>query len=357
MTYGVIMAGGKGTRLWPEGRKTRPKQLLDLIDHRPMIRVAVDRLAPLIPVDRQIIVTTREYASEIARALPAFPAENILVEPLGKDTAPCIGWAALKVTERDPAATMAVVTADHFIADETGFREVLHAAVTVAENAPLLVVVGFVPLRPDTGLGYIRFGHETREIEGIQFYRVDEFVEKPNKAKAIQYVEDGRYLWNSGMFVMQARHALNLFSRFLPRHFALLEEIKSSLGTPDEPAVTENAYQRFDRVSLDVGIMEKADNVEVIRADFGWLDIGTWAALDQISLHDARGNVVRGQHVGLDTERCIIRTSNSVVATMGVHDLVIIETDAAVLVCPKSRVQEVKNLVETLEKEGREDVT
>ncbi|HPC44404.1 MAG TPA: sugar phosphate nucleotidyltransferase, partial [Candidatus Latescibacteria bacterium] len=225
------------------------------------------------------------------------------------------------------------------------------------ENAPCVVVVGFVPLRPDTGLGYIRFGHETREIEGIQFYRVDEFVEKPNKARAIQYVEDGRYLWNSGMFVMQARHALNLFSRFLPRHFALLEEIKSSLGTPDEPAVTENAYQRFDRVSLDVGIMEKADNVEVIRADFGWLDIGTWAALDQISLHDARGNVVRGQHVGLDTERCIIRTSNSVVATMGVHDLVIIETDAAVLVCPKSRVQEVKNLVEALEREGREDVT
>lgn len=357
MVYGVIMAGGKGTRLWPEGTRNRPKQLLDLVDRRPMIRMAVDRLAPLIPLERQIIVTTREYAAQITCSLPDLPQENILAEPMGKDTAPCIGWAALKVMERDPHAIIAVVTADHFISEESEFRDALKAAAEAARRSDVIVTIGLLPRSPDTGFGYIKSGHETREIDGIQFCRADEFVEKPNAEVAKQYVSDGRYLWNSGMFVMRAQHVLALFARHLPSHHGSLMEIKAALGTDLEVSVTEQAYGRFARVSIDKGIMERAENIEVIRADFGWLDIGTWAALDLVSVHDAHGNVVRGDHVGIDTERCIVRSGGALVATLGVRDLVVIDTPTAVLVCHKSRVQEVKTLVDGLEKGGRLNVT
>lgn len=355
MTYGVIMAGGKGTRLWPEGRQSRPKQLLALTDERPMIRIAVERLAPLIPPSRQLIVTTAEYAPQIAAALPGFPHENILAEPEGRDTAPCIGWAALKVMQRNPVGVMAVVAADHVVADERAFRQALYGAIQLAMQERIIVTIGLVPTRPDTGYGYIRFSHELREIEGIEVFRVARFVEKPNLERAKQYVEDGRYLWNSGMFIMQASYALELFSKHLPRHRELLRLIEKSLGTPDEGRVTAETYGRFERISIDYGIMEHAENVAVIRGDFGWLDIGTWPSLDLVRQHDAHGNVVNGPHVSIDTERCIIRSSGSLIATLAVHDLVIIETPDAVLVCPKNQAQRVREMVRKLEEMGRED--
>jgi len=355
MTYGVIMAGGKGTRLWPEGRQSKPKQLLALLDQRPMIQVAVDRLAPLIPPERQLIVTTAEYAQQIADALPDFPRENILAEPEGKDTAPCIGWAAVKVLERNPSGVMTVVTADHAIADERAFRQVLYTAIRVAMAEKIIVTVGLVPTRPDTGFGYIRFSHELRDVEGLDVFKVDKFVEKPSLERARAYLEDGRYLWNSGMFILQAAFALELFARHLPKHHQLLRLIQASLGTPDEERITAEAYRRFERISVDFGIMEHADNVAVIRGDFGWLDVGTWPSLDRVRQHDAHGNVVAGDHIGMDTERCIIRSSGSLIATLGVHDLVIIETPDAVLVCPKSQAQRVREVVKRLQDAGRED--
>lgn len=355
MTYGVIMAGGKGTRLWPEGRQSKPKQLLALVDERPMIRVAVERLAPVIPPSRQIIVTTAEYASLIAEALPDFPRQSILAEPEGRDTAPCIGWAALNVRRRDPGAVMAVVTADHAITDERAFRRALHVALRAAAREPIVVTIGLVPTRPDTGYGYVRFSHELHEVEGTKVYRVDRFVEKPSLERARQYVEDGRYLWNSGMFIMQASHALDLFSKHLPEHYELLEEIGASLGTPDEERVTADCYAKFKRISIDYGIMEKAANVAIVRGNFGWLDVGTWPSLDLVRQHDAHGNVVNGPHVGVDTERCIIRSAGSLIATLGVHDLVIVETPDAVLVCPKHQAQLVREVVQKLEDAGRRD--
>jgi mannose-1-phosphate guanylyltransferase len=191
------------------------------------------------------------------------------------------------------------------------------------------------------------------EIEGVQVYRADRFVEKPSEEKAREYLEDGRYLWNSGMFIVQANHALKLFARHLPSHYALLIEIQNSLGTPHERQTTEDAYGRFERISIDFGIMEHANDVAVIRGDFGWLDVGTWPSLDLVSKHDARGNIVRGNHVGIGTERCIIRSGGTLVATLGVHDLVVIETPDAVLVCSKSHAQDVRDVVQRLQESGR----
>ena len=356
MVYGVIMAGGKGTRLWPEGRQNKPKQLLALVDARTMIRVAVERLSPLIPPERQIIVTTAEYADMIADALPDFPRGNILAEPEGKDTAPCIGLAAVKIRERAREGIMVVATADHVITDEEGFRRTLSAAIEAADREDIVATVGLRPTRPDTGLGYIRYSYRVRETNGVEVYRVAEFVEKPDLEHAKAYLEDGRYLWNSGMFVMRASHALALFREHLPEHFALLDKIAGSLGTPDEASVTRECYAAFERISIDYGIMEHAAEVLVLPGLFGWLDVGTWTALDLVRTHDANGNVIDGAYVGIDTEDTIVRSGDSLVATLGIKDLVIVNTPDALLVCTKEKAQEVRALVAFLEEHGRGDM-
>ncbi len=357
MVYGVIMAGGRGTRLWPEGRRNRPKQLLRLIDDRPMIRNAVDRIAPLVPYERQIIVTTRDYADQIADALPGFPRGNILAEPEGKDTAPCIGWTALNIRRRDPDAVMAIVTADHAIGDEEAFRQVLRVATEETARRRTIVTIGIVPTHPETGYGYIRRGSRLGRDRGIEIDAVDEFVEKPSESIARGYLADGRYLWNSGMFIARADYMLELFAEHLPDHFALLERIGRATGTPNEQATTDESYRLFDRISIDYGIMERAADVSVIPADFGWHDIGAWPSLDAVCAHDPDGNVAAGEHVGVDTERCVIRSNGRLVATLGVSDLVIVETPDAVLVCRKDSAQNVREVVERLESDGRSDLT
>ena len=357
MVFGVIMAGGKGTRLWPEGRSRRPKQLLKLIDDRPMILTAVERLAPLVPPSRQLIVTTQDYAQHVADALPAFPRENILAEPEGKDTAPCIGWAAVKVRERDASGVMAIVTADHAIADENAFRAVLEVAIEESTARRTIVTIGIVPTRPETGYGYIRYGEPVRSVGEAKVLRVEEFVEKPSEEVARGYIEDGHYLWNSGMFITRADHMLELFSEHLPEHYSLLREIGDALGTPGQGAVTAKAYSRFERISIDYGIMEHAADVSVVPGDFGWLDIGAWSSLDAVCPHDENGNVVTGHHVGIDTKGCIVRSNGRLIATLGVENVVIVETPDAVLVCTKDQAQRVRQVVQLLEDAGRGDIT
>ena len=355
MVYGVIMAGGKGTRLWPEGWQSKPKQLLSLVEGRTMIRIAVERLAPLIPPERQIIVTTTEYAEMTAEALPSFPRENILAEPQGKNTAPCIGWAAVKIRKKDPDAVMAVVTADHAISDENLFRQTLSAAIETAQQQDIVTTVGLRPTRPETGFGYLRYSDLLGNENGLDIFRVAEFVEKPDLDRAKQYLENGQYLWNSGMFIMRVSFALELFRRHLPRHHSLLMQIADSAGTEDEERITEKCYAEFASISIDYGIMEHAAEVAVVPGQFDWADVGTWTALDFIREHDKDGNIVDGQHIGIDTNDCIIRSQHGLVATLGVHDLVIVNTPEALLVCTKDKAQEVKALVNHLEEIGRID--
>jgi len=354
--YGVIMAGGKGTRLWPEGRASLPKQLLKLTESRSLLEQAVTRLAPLIPPERQLIVTTREYAEPIAETLPDFPRENILAEPIGRNTAPCVGWSAIKVLERDPDAVIAVVTADHVITDEEVFRADVSAALAVAAAEPTIVTIGLVPTRPETGFGYIRFAGEAIDVHGISVYEVAEFREKPDEDTARAYIAAGTYLWNSGMFMMRASHALDMYRRHLPAHFAGLELIQQSLGGQSEGAVTAQAYKAFEPVSIDYGIMERVDRAHVVPGDFGWSDVGTWPSLEQVVAADDDGNIVSGRHVGVDTHGCIIRSNGRTIATLGVDDLVIVETPDAVLVCPKDQAQRVRDVVQRLEQDGRSDL-
>ncbi len=356
MVYGIIMAGGKGTRLWPEGRNGLPKQLLKITGNRTLIEVAVSRLTPLIPVERQLIVTTTDYVDMIAAALPDFPRANILAEPVGKNTAPCVGWAAVKTLENDPDSVMAVVTADHVIIDEETFRADLAAAIAIASEEDAVVTIGLVPTRPETGFGYIRHGLRTRVADGRTAYAVEEFKEKPDEETARRYIEAGSYLWNSGMFILRARYALDLFERYLPDHFEQLSKIRGATGTPNEREVTVSAYDEMKPISIDYGIMEKAESVYVIPGTFGWSDVGTWPSLAQISEVDTNGNLITGEHVGIDTKDCIIRSNGRLIATLGVENLVIIETPDAVLVCTKDQAQRVREVVQYLEASGRKDV-
>jgi mannose-1-phosphate guanylyltransferase len=356
VVYGIIMAGGKGTRLWPEGRAGKPKQLLKLLGDQTLIEIAVGRLARLIPVERQLIITTVEYADQIAEALPDFPRENILPEPRGRNTAPCIGWGTVKVLQQDPDAVIAVVTADHAIRDEAEFIEDLRTAAEIAASRDTIVTIGLVPTRPDTGFGYICSGTEFVESNGRKAFAIREFKEKPDAATAQQYVDAGNYLWNSGMFIMRASHAMDLFAEHTPELFAQLKNIQNALGTKGEESATNDAYDSMDPQSIDVGIMEKAKNVYVIPGDFGWSDIGTWSSLEQVTEADSDGNLVSGNHVGLNTENCVVRSSGRLVATVGVSNLVIVETDDAVLVCTKEQAQRVREVVAHLESESREDV-
>lgn len=350
------MAGGKGTRLWPEGRNSLPKQLLKITGNHTLIEVAVKRLTPLIPVERQLIVTTADYADMIAAALPKFPRENILAEPIGKNTAPCVGWAAVKTLEKDPDGVMVVVTADHVIVDEAMFRADLTAAITLATEEDTVVTIGLVPTRPETGFGYMRHGSHTRAADGRTAYAVEEFKEKPNEETARRYMEAGTYLWNSGMFILRAQYAMVLFKQYLPDHFAQLSRIRDAAGTPNEREVTETAYDRMESISIDYGIMEKAESVYVIPGTFGWSDMGTWPSLEQINEVDVDGNLIAGEHVGIDTKDCIIRSNSRLIATLGIENLVIIETPDAVLVCTKEQAQRVREVVQYLEAQGRTDV-
>jgi mannose-1-phosphate guanylyltransferase len=353
--YALIMAGGGGTRLWPESRAVRPKQFIDLFDRRSLLRIAFDRIRPLIPAERVLVVTGERYASEILGQLPELPPENLIAEPSGRNTAPCIGLGAIHLRRRDSAAVMAVLTADHVMHRE----EVLLQALKTASRAALggrIVTLGITPDRPETGYGYIE---RDDQPDGQGLYPVLRFREKPDRATAEEYLRSGRYYWNSGMFVWRADVILDEMARLLPDLRAALAQMESALGTPREDSVVRRAWEPIHPISIDYGVMEGARNVAMLPVDPGWIDVGSWGAVYDESLAKAaepppEGNLVqRGEHLALDSQGCLVR-SDKLVATVGVRDLLIIDTGDALLVCPRSQAQQVKTLVEMLRAQGRD---
>jgi mannose-1-phosphate guanylyltransferase len=354
--YVVIMAGGQGTRFWPRSRRQRPKQLLNIVGETTMLEQTVARLSSLIPAERIVVVAGRAYHDLIREGLPQLPDENFLFEPIGRNTAACVAWAALWVQQRAPDATMAVLPADHLIRNEAEFLRVLSVAAQAAQPLNRLVTLGIQPTHPETGYGYIRVGEDRHQIEGRDVFRVAQFVEKPSRQKAEQFLAEGKYFWNSGMFVWRADSIWHEVSRYLPLLAQELEAVRQAMTTDELTTVLEVVYPRLPSVSIDVGVMERAQDVWMVPADIGWSDVGSWRALSEFLAPDAQGNIVIGNQRGLDTTGCFIYTPNKLVATIGITDLVVIETDDVVLICPKDRDQDVRKLVELLEREGRQDL-
>jgi mannose-1-phosphate guanylyltransferase len=354
--YAVIMAGGVGSRLWPRSRAGRPKQFLDLLGPRTLLQETVDRTKPLIPLSRVLVVAGEELATEVRGQVPGLPPENILMEPGPRGTAPCIGLACVALEQRDPGAIMAVLPADHSIADAAGFRRAIAAAAQLAQRG-YLVTLGVTPDQPHPGYGYIQRGKSLGLIGEHPAFQVQRFAEKPGADVAQSYVDSGDYYWNAGIFVWRVARILAEIERYLPALHAELGQVAAAWGSTRQREVLSEAWERVPRTTIDYGVMEKATLAAVLPVEMGWSDVGNWAALAELAEGDGQGNAVRGQgrHVLLDTSNSYVYTSaGRLVAVVGLEGWIVVDTPDALLICPKDRAQAVKEIVERLKAEKLE---
>ncbi len=358
--FPVVMAGGSGTRFWPLSRKDRPKQFLALAGDEPLLAATVGRLPPLArPRDTYVVCGPRHVAAA-RRMLKSLPAENFVVEPCARNTAPCVGLAALHVSRRDPRGMMAMLPADHHIARPKAFREALAAAAALAERGSI-ATIGIRPSRPETGYGYLKLGPRLaargRARHGPPAHRVERFVEKPDVVTAARYLAEGDYLWNSGIFAFRADVILEEIRRAMPVLGEQLDAIQDALGTPAYSRTLKRVFPDCPSVSIDYGVMEKSSRIAVVPADFGWSDVGSFAALSDVRPTDHLGNVAEGDALVLDGRNdVVIAGGGRPVAVVGIEDVIVVDAGDAVLVCRRDRAQDVRKAVEELSRLGRDEV-
>lgn len=353
--YAVLMAGGVGTRFWPRSRRQTPKQVLNIAGQDTMIQATHKRLAGLVENSQILVVTNHEQKDEIQRQLPELESDNFLLEPFGRNTAPCIGLAAVHVAAHDPDAVMVVLPADHVITRTDEFQKVIRLAVEYAAENGGLLTLGITPQEPATGYGYIQAGEAVAEKENHRICRVRTFAEKPNLETAKRFLKSGDFYWNSGIFIWKASTILNEISDKLPGIYEPLRDVKASLGTPRYNDTLEDMYRRIRPISIDFGVMQQAETVYVIPTNMGWNDVGSWETVFEISPKD--GNQIAGefaQLINVDSRKNYVYSPGKAVALVGVENLVIVDTGDALLVCRKSHAQDVKEAVEILQKKGLE---
>ncbi|WP_435016857.1 mannose-1-phosphate guanylyltransferase [Tundrisphaera sp. TA3] len=354
MLHAVVMAGGSGTRFWPKSRRNRPKQLLRLHGDATMIQQTVDRIAPLVRPETTWVITGADQAEAVRAQLPTVPASNVVAEPCPRDTAACVGLAALIIAAKDAEGTMIVMPADHVIEPVERFRATVLAALAVVDEDPTaFVTFGVMPTRPETGYGYIERGEKLGEPDGIALHKVVQFREKPDYATAERFVAEGRFAWNAGIFVWRARAILDAIRAFQPGLAASLDRIAPSLGTPDEEEAIAREYPHMQKVPIDKAVMEKAPNVRVLEVVYDWNDVGDWRALTGLIPPDAHGNTLQGHVYPVETtDSIIVADDGDLIATLGVDGLVIVQSAGATLVARKSELDKLKKLVEGLDAAG-----
>ncbi len=342
----LIMAGGRGERFWPRSRKNLPKQFLSLTnDGKTMIQETVERILPLAAMEDIYVATNIDYRELVRRQLPRLPEENILCEPVSRNTAPCIGLGAEHMARKYGDAVMIVLPSDQIIKYNAIFLSALEDACGVAEQGDNLVTLGIAPDAPETGYGYIKFRPE-RTLG--RAFAVERFVEKPDLETAKAYLETERYLWNSGMFIWKASSILKAFETHLPEMYGGLERIRASIGTADEERTLREEFEGFTSISIDYGVMEKAENIYVLSGAFGWDDAGSWLSVERINGVNEFGNVINGSVVTVDTTNSIIQGGKKLIAAVGLRDMVVVDADDAILICEKSRAGDIKKVLENL---------
>jgi len=349
--YGVIMAGGGGTRFWPLSRQKTPKQLLNLSGNGLMINETIDRISTVIDPDHIFIVTNENQGDKMKYCVGnRIKDEHILCEPAARNTTACIGYAAFEIVQKYGDGIMCIFPSDHYIKNQQEFNRVLEKAIKAAENDDKLITIGITPTFPSTGYGYINFDKSS----GKDIYEVNRFVEKPNLETAKSYIASGQYAWNSGMFIWKASTILNNIERFLPKVYHCLKRIADSMNTDMEKQILRQIYGNIPNISIDYGVIERSDDVMVILGDFGWSDVGSWDNLGALYDVDEKGNIIKGTQVNINTKNCISYAENRLIATIGIENMIIVETDDAILVCRKDQAQNVKEVVDQLRERGLE---
>ena len=348
--YVAIMAGGIGSRFWPMSRTGYPKQFLDILGvGKTLIQQTFDRYKKLVPVENIYIVTSSEYVNTVQQQLPLLPVDNILSEPSRKNTAPCIAYIAFKLLQKDPAALMMAAPADNLILDTDAFLQTATKAFNFVDSINALVTIGIKPAYPNTGYGYIQ--HEVPEVApGV--HEVKTFTEKPNLELAKTFIASGDFLWNAGIFTWKVKTVVNAFEKFLPEMYEVFAAERSKFNTPEEKEAIENIYPQCTNISIDFGIMEKADNVFVIPAAFSWSDLGTWNSAWDNTQKDNLNNAVTGSNVMIiDAKSCVVNApNNKLVVLQGLEDYIVVDTKDVLLVCKREKEQEIKEYVAEVKK-------
>lgn len=345
--YCIIMAGGVGSRFWPMSRQSMPKQFLDILGTgKSFIRHTYERFAKIIPDENFLVVTNIKYKKLVLEHIPEIKPEQVLAEPVGRNTAPCIAYAAWKLKKTNPNASMVVTPADHLILNEDEFRNVIKECIEFAGKEDIMMTIGIKPNRPDTGYGYIQIDNKTPQ-PNEHIYKVKTFTEKPNSEMAQIFVDSGEFFWNSGIFIWKVSTIMKAMEQFLPEMHHQFRSIEQFYNTDEEQSHIEQIYPECRNISIDFGIMEKATNVYVRCSDFGWSDIGTWNSLYQYSQKDDSGNVINKNCITYNTERCIIKNENdSLTVIEGLKDYIVINSGGVLMICPKDKEQDVKKFVD-----------
>ncbi len=351
--YAVIMAGGVGSRFWPRSRAATPKQLLNIFGEKTMIQETVKRLNGLVDNNNIFVITNKIQKGKIEEQLPEVPSENIIAEPYGKNTAPCVALSAVIVNKLNPDGVILTLPADHLIFDEEKFRNTLTKAAEFAYTKDSLVTIGITPTRPETGYGYIQMNEE--EVAD-RIHKVETFAEKPNLATAKRFLKSGDFFWNSGMFVWRSDSILSELENYMPDLYSRILDVREAFGTDKFEDTLLNIYGQLKSISIDYGVMEKSKKVFLIKGDFNWNDVGSWEAVYRLSEQDKNGNVFIGDVYSENTLGSYIRNDKKFTAVIGVENLVVIETDDALLIVNRNEAQNVKNIVDYLKMKNKSDL-
>ncbi len=342
----LIMAGGKGERFWPRSRKQFPKQFLSLIDsEETLIQLTVKRINHIVKKENIYIVTDKNYESLITEQLKDIPKDNILYEPIAKNTAPCICLGAMHIKKKKKDAVMFVLPADHLIKNEKEFEKVLKTVAKVVETEESMITIGIQPNYPETGYGYIKYN--TNNVKEL-LYSVEKFVEKPDKEKAKEYLNEGNYFWNSGIFVWKVSSILFEIERCIPDLYKGLSKVENVIGKEYYQEILQKEYENIPSISIDFGVMEKCSNLLVYCGIFGWDDVGSWLSLERINKKDMQGNIVHGNVVSHSIYNCIIEGKDRLLAVAGLENVIVVDTEDVTMICSRDKLGEIKSLVQQL---------
>ncbi len=359
-TYALIMAGGEGKRFWPLSSRNKPKQFLCLTGEKSLIRQTVDRVLPLIPMEKIFVVTVARYAGETLKHIPELPEENLVLEPEGKNTAPCIAYGTLRIAASAGDPAIVVLPADHAVGDDKGFRSVLRFACETSgvmlENGRYpLITLGVTPTAPETGYGYIKSARKVVSSSGAySALGVERFTEKPDLDTALAFIKEGGYYWNSGVFVWKASSIISEFSRIIPGWYKHFGEISESIGRASEKKAVASFYKAVEPGSIDKLILEHSGNTVVIPVEYPWSDVGSWKTLDEFLRTGEDQNIFRGKGVSVDSSGCLVFGDGRVIALVGVRDLVVVDSGDGILILDKGKSQDVKKVAEELSKKNKD---